>query len=360
MSRNSDIIFLFGAGASVQAGIPASQQMIEKIEERLKKPDWNEFQDLYYLVKSSIAYAAGIKGIFETSDFYNVEVLVHTLNELERREKHPIYPFISDWKSHLIQVARQDFSRIESFRINILNELKGWVQLDNESEADYFKGLRKLQQHLTYPLKIFSLNYDLCVERCDGENFRVESGFEQTGKKRIWDWRRFDESNPNQDVPQVFLYKMHGSIDWKRDENDNIVKTDDKGARTPGNELPLIFGTDRKLEAGDPYLFYAYEFRRCTLECKVILCVGYGFGDTHINKMIKQALNTENLMRVAFVGNLKSDEAAKKKNWIASKLGVAVSRIQVVAGTAKSFLEDENIGKTVSALLPREDVNDPF
>src|SRR5207248_218137 len=133
-----------------------------------------------------------------------------------------------------------------------------------------------LQRHLTYPLKIFSLNYDLCVERCDSDDFRVESGFEQTGKKRVWDWRRFDESNPNQDVPQVFLYKMHGSIDWRRDENDNIIKTDDKGARTPGDELPLIFGTDRKLEAGDPYLFYAYEFRRCTLDCKIILCIGYG------------------------------------------------------------------------------------
>lgn len=360
MTRNSDIIILLGAGASVQAGIPASQQMIEKIEARLKKHDWKEFQELYYLVKSSIAYAAGIKGIFDSRDFYNVEVLVHTLNELERREKHPIYPFISDWKSHLIQVARQDFSRIESFRTNILNELKGWVQLDNESEADYFKGLKKLQQHITYPLKIFSLNYDLCVERCDGDNFRVESGFEQTGKKRIWDWRRFDESNPNQEVPQVFLYKMHGSIDWKRDENDNILKTDDKGARTPGDELPLIFGTDRKLEAGDPYLFYAYEFRRCTLESKVILCIGYGFGDTHINKMMKQALNAEPVMRLAVVGNVKPDEVAGKKTWVANRVGVDPSRILVVAGTAKSFLEEENIGKTVTGLLPKEDVSSPF
>lgn len=360
MSRNSDIILLLGAGASVQAEIPASQDMIVKIEKRLLKSDWRAYQDLYNLIKSSICYAAGIKGSFDLRDFYNVEVLVHTLSELERREKHPIYPFISDWKSHLIHVAHQDFSKIGEFRVQILNELKGWVQLDTESEADYYYGLRRLQRHLTYPLKIFSLNYDLCVERCEETDFHVESGFELTGKKRIWDWRRFDESNPNLETPQIFLYKMHGSIDWKRDDNDNILKTDDKGAKTPGNELPLIFGTDRKLEAGDPYLFYAYEFRRCTLESKVILCIGYGFGDSHINKMIKQALNANTHIRLAVVANVKPNEIEGRKQWVAERVGVSPSRLKCILGDAKSFLEDKSIGEVVSGLFPTEDVTTPF
>jgi hypothetical protein len=80
----------------------------------------------------------------------------------------------------------------------------------------------------------------------------------------------------------------------------------------------------------------------------------------HINKMIKQALNAEPLMRLAVVGNIKPDEVSAKKLWVANRVGIHTSRVHVVAGTAKSFLEDDNIGKIVTGLLPNEDVNTPF
>ena len=40
----------------------------------------------------------------------------------------------------------------------------------------------------------------------------------------------------------------------------------------------------------DPYLFYAYELRRYSLEAKIILAIGYSFRDEHINGIITQAL----------------------------------------------------------------------
>src|SRR5437879_11214730 len=165
ISRSNDIILLLGAGASVDAGIPASQTMIDKIEGHLGKNDWHEFRELYFLVKSSILYASGLRGEFDARDFYNIETLVQTLYELERREEHPLYPFISDWKSHLVMLAGRDFKQIEVFRKKILDQLKSWVQPENESEADYYLGLKLLQRHLNFPMKVFSLNYDLCVER---------------------------------------------------------------------------------------------------------------------------------------------------------------------------------------------------
>ena|SRR5436309_9911215 len=71
ISRSNDIILLLGAGASVDAGIPASQTMIDKIEGLLEtRPDWKEFRDLYFLVKSSILYIFGLRGQFNARDFY--------------------------------------------------------------------------------------------------------------------------------------------------------------------------------------------------------------------------------------------------------------------------------------------------
>ena len=45
-----------------------------------------------------------------------------------------------------------------------------------------------------------------------------------------------------------------------------------------------------KLQYVDPFLFLANEFRKWTLESKLIISIGYGFGDEHINGILGQAL----------------------------------------------------------------------
>ena len=83
-SRSKDIIFLLGAGASAEAGIPTSGEMISKIEALLTDDDeWKQFLELYHHIKSAIHYAAGLKGLFNNAVPYNIETLVNTLYELE-------------------------------------------------------------------------------------------------------------------------------------------------------------------------------------------------------------------------------------------------------------------------------------
>ena len=54
-SRSGDIVFLLGAGASVEAKIPMSADMINEIETLLgNDEDWKPFYELYNHVKSSI------------------------------------------------------------------------------------------------------------------------------------------------------------------------------------------------------------------------------------------------------------------------------------------------------------------
>lgn len=100
-----------------------------------------------------------------------------------------------------------------------------------------------------------------------------------------WDFRRFEA---REEVPtHLYLYKLHGSITWYRDRQEgNILKL----SATPHQESDLIFGTDYKMQYIDPYLFYAYELRRYSLEAKIILAIGYSSRDEHINGIITQAL----------------------------------------------------------------------
>jgi hypothetical protein len=301
-SRSSEILFLLGAGASAEAGIPVSAQMILEIEKLIEdNGEWRDFRLLYHHVKSSIHYSAGLKGKFNRDVNYNIETLVNSLYELERNEEHPLYPFIGAWNSRFVDLAGKGFENIRRFRQKILSKLKDWMCPDDERQGDYYRGFIQLQKDLNFPLQVFSLNYDICAERLEQSDFHVEAGFGGHGPNQIWDWERFESTDggPNP-LPQIFLYKLHGSINWKRDEAKNLFRVTQVQTIDPNN-MEVIFGRDFKLEAADPYLFYAYHFRQYSLMAKLIVTIGYGFFDEHINKMLAQALRDDTDRRLLVV-----------------------------------------------------------
>ena len=165
------------------------------------------------------------------------------------------------------------------------------------------------------PLRVFSLNYDRCVERLHQSGFYVEAGFgENYGKKSVWDWERFEniDAGPNP-PPQILLYKLHGSIDWKRDQSSRNLYRVEQVEKVDPNQMEIIFGRDFKLEAADPYLFYAYEFRRHCLQAKLIVTIGYSFQDDHINKMLAQALREETERKLLVVARCLEDKDLTRK-----------------------------------------------
>lgn len=53
--REGELIILLGAGASVDAGIPASGQMITRVEELLNSDkEWADYRQLYQFIKASL------------------------------------------------------------------------------------------------------------------------------------------------------------------------------------------------------------------------------------------------------------------------------------------------------------------
>jgi hypothetical protein len=358
-SKSKDIIFLLGAGASAEAGIPPSGKMIDHIEELMGasgSADWKPYCNLYNHIKSAIHYAAGLKGQFKEAVTYNIETLVNTLYELERNEEHPLYPFIASWNSRLVSLSRGDngdFSKVREFRGRILRQLKSWVSPEDTSLADYYKGLKPLQRGLTFPLRIFSLNYDRCVEDLSAPDFRVETGFEGVGPKFPWDWERFEDTDAGPTPPEIYLYKLHGSVNWKRDPEGNLIRLAQTETIAP-EKMELIFGRDFKLEAADPYLFYTYEFRKASLEAKVIVCIGYGFGDPHINKIVTQALRRDEARRLLVIAGCSDDEKVKAKQAeIQTHLSVKAEQLVVEKGSAKAFLERAELHKELLALIPK-------
>jgi hypothetical protein len=302
-----------------------------------------------------IHYAAGLNGQFGAAVPYNIETLVNTLYELERNEQHPLYPFIASWNSRLITLAGGEFKEVKELRSLILKQLKKWVSPDDTSKSDYYKGFVGVQRDLNFPVRIFSLNYDLCVERLNGSEFRVEAGFAGVGPRYPWDWERFEDYEAGPPPPQVYLYKLHGSINWKRDSHTKELFYVEQTEGIGTQNMEIIFGRDFKLEAADPYLFYAYEFRRFTLGTKLIVSVGYGFGDTHINKMLAQALKREKARRLLVVAHCSAANIQERQGWIATQLQVESEQIAVHSGTAKEFFEAPDLKDRLLSTIPNEE-----
>ncbi|MCL2347610.1 MAG: hypothetical protein FWC50_05035, partial [Planctomycetaceae bacterium] len=201
--RCDEVIFLLGAGASVDAGVLSSYKMIEQIEKLIQDDEeWKELKKLYYFLKSAIAFSEGIKGKNDDAQ-YNIEILLVTIEELLKRDSHPLFPFIGAWIPMLPEVAKEDFSHVLKLKKRIVNKLKGWIMPRYNDCFDYYQGLFRFQKDFRFPLRVFSLNYDLAVEisgrefgnSSNGRGF-VERGFNPQSHK--WDWQLLaDEPNDN-------------------------------------------------------------------------------------------------------------------------------------------------------------------
>ncbi len=179
------------------------------------------------------------------------------------------------------------------------------------------------QETYNFPLRVFSLNYDLCLEKNKPSGKYLERGFDP--ESRSWDSGRF---YPAHEEPDLYLYKLHGSLDWERDEGKgNIVIEVDNIPKMPD----LIFGTDYKLTYVDPYLYYASEFRKYSLEAKIILVVGYSFNDEHINSILEQSLNYDSGKKLYVVNT--------NENAISPRFEAKKTQITLKQSKAKEFLE---------------------
>jgi len=328
--RAEDLIILLGAGASADAGVPTLKKMQEDVEKFIsEKSDWIEFYNLYYLIKASYEYSYQIQG--KQANF-NLEVLLNILNELSKKEEHPLYPFIGSWNVKFDEVIKDDFGLIKKFSEKIKNKLVEWVKIDNEKRQliGYYKKLQQIRNELNFPLHIFTLNYDLCIE-LSLKDFFIERGFD-TEDNGNWNYRRFLLPTDNVDI---FLYKLHGSVDWERNEKTKRLTYSNGESSNPD----WIFGTQYKMQYIDPYLFLFSEFRRRIFESKMIVSIGYSFYDEHINGVISDALRDNAERKLLSVSlNLTKEEVEKRPN-IDKQI---MNQIEIINDkTAKLFLESD-------------------
>ncbi|MBH1971655.1 hypothetical protein FK216_10215 [Moraxellaceae bacterium AER2_44_116] len=353
---SDSVIFLLGAGASVDAKIPHAAKMVKELEREFQG-DYKKLRPLYLLLKSAILFQRGLDDE-SPSTMVGVEDILNVIEELKKKHKNVLYPYIGTWSYHLTKVAGNDFENIIELDRLIRNKLYEWVANDVKSYAParYLSKIVSLAKEIAFKMRIFTLNYDLCLEKsCEELRYNLEVGF---NKNNSWSDDRFIDGE-NSDV-DAYLYKLHGSIDWVKNEEIGLPERRPQAV----NNAQLIFGTSVKMNSLDPYLYYIYEFRKYTKnkDLRFMIIVGYSFSDDHINNIITQALKANTYLKlivVTYIAESDNAELAQEKDRVCKKIQVDNDRVIWEIFGAKLFLEEKlTIDYLVENLTTKSDL--PF
>ncbi|HWT05486.1 MAG TPA: SIR2 family protein, partial [Xanthomonadales bacterium] len=168
--------------------------------------------------------------------------------------------------------------------------------------------------------RVFTTNYDLVIEKAlDVLGIDYIDGFVGTVNRTL----RLDvysreyymataigsERRPRRLADFLYLYKVHGSLNWRSRANrvaagsDRVVQISNYRA-TPIDDLALIYPTPQK-EAdtlGYPYSDLLRAFGSTLTEPDTALfTIGYGYSDEHINRIISQSLASNATLAIVLV-----------------------------------------------------------
>lgn len=156
--------------------------------------------------------------------------------------------------------------------------------------------------------KIFTTNYDRCFEEAGRlGRYVVIDGFSHTQPPTFdsiyfsYDIVRRDHEGDTTDfIPNVFhLCKVHGSIDWERDEATGEIR------RVPSPESPLLIyprSTKYEMAFAQPYLEMMSALQAALREPNTgLLVVGFGFNDNHLAEPILSAIRSNLAFKAAVV-----------------------------------------------------------
>ena len=144
----------------------------------------------------------------------------------------------------------------------------------------------------THPIEIFTPNYDLLVEQAF-EAYKIPyfDGF--IGSRQAF----FDlASMENEELPSRWgrLWKVHGSVNWWRTKNDEVIRRDTVSATVAG-ERQMIYPSHLKYDQSRrmPYLAMLDRLRSFLARGQAVLVTsGYSFLDQHLNEVILHGLRS--------------------------------------------------------------------
>lgn len=283
--HDKPIAFLFGAGTSCAVQIPSTEDesktepLIPAVNglTAIAKEDAAALGDKYAQAWDSIE--AHCK---ENNQVPNIETVLSRLrmmlsavgstDSLAGLNKDEIAGFEESVRRTIARVVDPDLSSIQQ----------------GHPHRQFARWLAKTSRK--NPVEIFTVNYDVLIEHgMEAERVPIFDGFVGSHEPFFHpDSLRRQESAPG--ATWTRLWKMHGSVTWRRIERDGRYRVI-RGAPNPDGEM--IYPSFQKYDESrqQPYAAFTDRLSRFLEQDDALLIVtGFSFGDEHINNLIFGAL----------------------------------------------------------------------
>jgi hypothetical protein len=304
--------FLIGAGCSKIAGLPLMPELTKMVL---------EYKDIS---KKSKEILVGIKRLFSGADSSTIEdymsELVDHLSIANRRTQ-------KGSKESIIQLADKQYSPEDLKKA--LEEVKKAIEDNIKKEvniSDHQAFIRAVHSILQagkpgneWYVDYFILNYDTLIEDALGlECIHYIDGF-SGGATGWWDPGSFKDLD---NIP-ARVFKLHGSIDWCLLGDDILPRRIRTGIRTDAAVKHILIypaATKYRETQRNPYAQILGQMRdslRPEKEKEIVLTIcGYGFGDSHIDLEVDNALHESEgrLTILAFTSN--DEPEGQLKAWL--------------------------------------------
>lgn len=284
-----ECVFLLGAGASADAGIPTVEGMTKELRKLLP-----QLQDINGNVRPEYGEVFDLLAAYDPSIADNYERFFECIELLKDVQTDPL--------GKIVEVKISAKLRDAIFHLpDVLAEAVVKILSSRKVQPDY---LAKLADFIPTQgrLKVFSLNYDCCLEdACEQAGIDLSTGFDPV--EHTWKPSVFDRP-----ARGINIYKLHGSLRWfkvtdrrQRSVPPYILSTTMEWK--PGQSVPwnlkvpwknpeLVLGPGNKLQPDDPFITLLSQFHRSIMHSKVCVVIGYGHGDPHINAMLDRAFDS--------------------------------------------------------------------
>lgn len=301
----SKIGLFLGAGASNPLNKPTTEEFMNKL--------------VNYSAKSKEDKI--LQSFLHIYEFRDIEHVLQSIKDLRTlyRSKGGIYLKEMNSKSALsFSLHGLSFNECESMLKNIeeyvedkIFEEYHWKDKDNDplNELHY-----ELIDYLTRisEVRIFTTNYDLAIEElCDShsESFKLVDGFVRKPSDRDYStWEgKFDIPTDNPNRHNIYLYKLHGSLNWKEHVKHGIVKTNEESKPKDSKFIKnmLIYPTlhPKSEELQKPFSTIIDEFAKQMETLDVCIVIGFSFRDGFNNVFEKFVENGKALFVISPTGH---------------------------------------------------------
>lgn len=292
MSENKrEVIFLFGAGASVDAEIPDTYTFVEEFESYIKREHPKLFDSLSKIKKVCESFNG------KDNCKVDIEQLLGIVRRLTNRDSDLLLAFYEE-KKFSLDVAEENFGKLQTI-------LEDFIRERVIAKEEKLKYLQELLNFDT-PLEIYSTNYDTCIEQLSYRNHRrYTDGFDIS-----WNPKNFEE---NYDIKH---YKMHGSIIWyENTKTKECVKIPVRAFSDEGKPVhlkliyqedvkPLLIYPAQKAEYIEPLTDLQLKFKERLFDkdiTKVLVIVGYSFRDKYIRHMLWDAARVNERLHIIMI-----------------------------------------------------------